>query len=123
MKYKIGQILYRSDADWDTGVCELDKFMIRTIRGGFVYAIAKINGITWGKISTKSGDIGWLNPIDPVFRYRVPFGGKFNLLHTTKLKAWKSLLEESKKSKYFYSEEIKKKAITTCKRMIGKIKK
>lgn len=122
MKYKIGQLLYRPDADLETGKCELDVFMVRTIRSGFVYAIAKVNGITWGKRSTENGDIGWLNPIDPVFRYRIQFGGKFQYLHTTKLKAWQALLSESKKSEYFNSDELKNKAIATCRRMIGKIK-
>ena len=122
MKYKINQILYRSSWDEDTGKCELDEYMIRTIRGGFVYAIAKINRITWGKRSSKIGDIGWLNPIDSVFKYRIEKGRQFTFIHTTKRKAWLHLLKESETYHYSDSEEIKKKIAATCKRMITRIK-
>ena len=123
MKYKIKQILYRATSNDSTGKCEMDLYVVRTIRGGYVYAVAKISGITWGKLSSKNGDFGFLNSIDPIFRYRILVGNKFMSLHTTKMQAWKSLLSESLKWRYFDSYSVKKKVITTCKRMINKLKK
>lgn len=118
MKYKIGKILYRASAD-DENKCELDTFMVRTIRGEFVYAVNKIPGITWGKLSKKNGDFGWLNPVDALFRCKTEIGTDFLTLHTTKRKAWSELLKNKKK---YFSDEGKKIINNTCKRMLGRIK-
>jgi len=123
MKYKINQLFYSPDYDEETGKCELDTYKVRTIRGGFVYAIAVYNGVTWGKRSKKHGDIGWLNPINPLFRRRTSINSTFFRLHTTRRKAWSSLLQEAKKDKYIVSEEIRKKIIKTIKSNITRLPK
>ncbi len=92
MAYKVGMSLYNIYVE-DDGKCVLIIHIVRTIRGGFVHAIQKINGITWIKKSKKNGDYGWDNSIDYVWRNKA----KFYDLHTTKLAAYRYTLKNGLK--------------------------
>ena len=73
MAYKVGMSLYNIYVE-DDSKCVLSTHIVRTIRGGFVHAIEKINGITWVKKSKKNGDYGWDNSIDYVWRNKAKVG-------------------------------------------------
>ncbi len=57
--YKVGQIFYQVMIT-DDGCPAVEEWHVRTIRGGYVHAIWKLNRTTWGKRSSKHGDFGWL---------------------------------------------------------------
>ncbi len=122
MNYKIGQELYSGYACDETGKVEIDVFKVRTIRGGYVYAI-RISLYTWGKKSSKSGDYGWLDPISKWNRYKTRIGGKFPTLHTTKRQAYMDIKKEVTENEYKeYPPAIQKKILSTVKRQITKLK-
>lgn len=87
MNYRIGQKLFRVSADEETGKCEMEICVVRTIRGGNVYAILYLPGITWIKLSKKSGDYGWAKDVGWA-RHSTPIGTAFRGLFTTKRQAW-----------------------------------
>lgn len=122
MKYKIGQELYRYYADDETGKVEMDTYVVRTIRGGVVYAINK-NEFTWGKLSKKNGDFGWLDPIDKLFRKKTKQGEPFFKLFTTKRQALMdemAFVKENKRDRF--DDEIRTKIMSTMKGQLTKIK-
>lgn len=45
------------------GRVEIDERVLRTIRGEHAFFVKKIDGLTWGKRSKKTGDYGWLDPL------------------------------------------------------------
>jgi hypothetical protein len=92
MNWKIGQVLYGVYVDDETGKCELEEHIVRTIRGGRVYAIHK-NSLTWGKLSTKHGDFGFLPNIPDWCRTAWRVDGAPSFIHTTKLKAIRAELK------------------------------
>jgi hypothetical protein len=105
----------------DNGTCHIETYRIKTIRGGKVYACL-VDSFTWGKKSTKHGDFGWLEPIDPLFRKSCNVGDKFYNLHTTKRAAWadrKNLdwIDDSDPEESKIREKIKR----TIKGMLSKI--
>lgn len=61
-RYKVGQTLYEATINEPDGSFEWNEHVVRTIRGGRVYAILKTS-FTWGKRSKKHGDFGWLDPL------------------------------------------------------------
>ncbi len=123
MNYKKGQELYSGYADDETGKVEIDTFKVRTIRGGWVYAI-RVVSYTWGKKSGKAGDYGWLDPISKWNRYKTRIGGKFPTLYTTKRQAYMDIKKEVTENEYKeFSPEIQKKILSTVKRQITRIKK
>ena len=123
MNYKIGQELYLGYADDETGKVEIDTFKVRTIRGGFVYA-TRVESWTWGKKSSKAGDYGWLDPIDPLHRYKTRIGEKFYTLQTTRRQAYMDIKKEVTENEYKdFSPEIQKKILSTIKRQLTKLKK
>lgn len=63
---KPGTILYSVNVD-EHGKVEWDFYIIRSIRKGKAFATMKCFS-TWGKRSTRIGDFGWLDPVDPIFR-------------------------------------------------------
>lgn len=88
---KLGDVLWTCDED-DSGKVSFTEYRVRTIRKGKAYATA-IYPWTWGKLSSKSGDFGWLDPIPSWCRraWRIgenlPYG-----LRTTKLAAIKEAI-------------------------------
>lgn len=92
MNYKTGKHLYNVYVD-DDGKVFLSEHIVRTIRGGYVHAVQKENGMTWVKQSKKNGDFGWANSIPDYCRDKVEIGGKFKYLHTTKLAAYRAALK------------------------------
>ena len=118
MKYKIGQKLYCIDFDTDSGKCSTSVYIVRTIRGGFIYAIFKLKDVTWGKKSKKNGDFGWLDPIESIWREKTILGNKFNSIHTTKKQAWRACAKRINNWNLHIDLTIKEKIIKTCKRMI-----
>lgn len=92
MKYRVGQTLYQVDVDEDTGTCALSRSIVRTLRGGWVYAVTYLPGVTWVKRSTKAGDYGWADNV-AVFRIKIRQGEKSLSLHTTKRRAWSRVLD------------------------------
>ena len=68
-KYKVGQVLHRvfyAEADPDEGLkasLEVDEFVVRSIRKGWVSAVLKLKHVTWVKVSKKHFDWGWAKNI------------------------------------------------------------
>ena len=96
---KTGDIYYRAGVD-ETGKTYVDEWISRTIRQPYGYLVIKLKAVTWGKRSTKNGDFGWLDPIDPLFRTRfkvvegVPAG-----YARTKSAAFRKALAEARASR------------------------
>lgn len=91
-QYRIGQKLYSISVE-DNGKCNLRTHIVRTIRGGILYAILK-NEYTWGnkaaigKRFSRTENYGWLDPIPSCWREACKVGEKFRYLHTTERAAW-----------------------------------
>lgn len=66
---KVGDAYFLAGVD-DAGKAFADEWILRTIRGGYGFLVMKADFVTWGKRSSKTGDYGWLDPIDPLFRRR-----------------------------------------------------
>lgn len=94
MNYKISQVLYYVHADEDTGKVSIDEWIVRTIRGGRVYAIVKTPW-TWVKLSNKHFDWGWAKDIPNYCRDSCREGEKMAQLHTTELAALRARLKSS----------------------------
>jgi hypothetical protein len=109
---KVGQILYACYSDGDTGKVSFEEYIVRTIRKGKVYAIMKAP-FTWGKRSTKHGDVGWLDPVPAWCRQRVD-GNMCGFLFTTKLQAIRDEIK-GHHPEDFVSPEIAEKALKTLK--------
>ena len=122
MKYKIGQVLYSYHADGEDGTLAPFTYVVRTIRDGNVYAIVKAS-YTWGKLSTKTGHYGWLDPLPPWARDRTRQGSKFYGLFTTKRQALLDVKKHILKDKQWYRAEHVKKWLTSIKRQLTTIKK
>ncbi|MCR8493678.1 hypothetical protein [Brucella anthropi] len=58
---KVGDI-YLQVSDDDSGKITWNEYHVRSIRKGRVYATLKAR-FTWGKVSAKHGDFGWLDPV------------------------------------------------------------
>lgn len=55
------------------------------------------NVLTWGKLSSKTGDYGWLPAPDPSVRIKLVAGDRYPIgVGSTKLAAWKSCLRTVK---------------------------
>lgn len=124
MKYKIGQELYTyyvGTEDETSGKLSLHTHIVRTIRGGKVYAILK-ESYTWGKRSKKHGDYGWLDPLPAWCRTWVRVGCKFSWLFTTKRQALLDLRQEISENEYF-TKDHKKRVLSNIKRQLTRIKK
>jgi hypothetical protein len=70
MSLKIGDSSYR--VLWEGAKIEYLEYVLRTIRScdGITYGYwwCKLPGTTWGKVSKKHGDFGWLPGAHPCFR-------------------------------------------------------
>lgn len=71
---KVGDEFLQCTVSDGDGKIDWTRWRVRTIRGGFVYAIA-VYPWTWGKRSKKRGDFGWLDPIGPLWRRKWRVGG------------------------------------------------
>ena len=67
---KVGTEYFRAWYDDEAGKVVIDVETLRTIRGRFGYLIEKVPGVTWGKLSKKHGDFGWLPNIPDYARTR-----------------------------------------------------
>lgn len=89
MGIKRGDVRWRCNYDLEEGKINFDEMVCRTIRKPYTYWVQKINGITWVKLSSKSGDYGWEKNLHPIWRtmcwngYKLSFYG----FGTTKLAA------------------------------------
>lgn len=129
---KVGAILHDIDVNEPSGMVEWDTYIARTIRGGWVYATIKLDGITWGKRSTKHGDFGWLDPVPPWCRRKwratddVP---SYYTIATTRIKALTKAIASQKEYgsdddyEGITNAEIVKKLETMLKRERNKRKK
>lgn len=97
MNYKTGKILYHVYVDSDDGKFFLSEYIVRTVRGGYAYAVKKENGTTWVKKSKKSGDFGWSDSIPSYYREKTKVGEPFCGLQTTKLAAYRAALKSGLK--------------------------
>lgn len=121
--YKKGQNLYSYYFNDKIGKIELFIYKISFKRQGYVYAINLINGVTWGKRSTKNGDFGWLKNIDSCFKRKTLEGTQFYNLHTTKLKACLNIQTVIKKQKNDIDFKVYKKVMAEIKRKITMLRK
>lgn len=118
--YKVGQELYSVGGDSSVGKCEMETWIVRTVRARRVTAICK-NRWTWVKKSTKNGDWGWAGYIEPRHRVSWPIGTEVKVLHRTKIEAWKEVEEISK---YFLKEgddPIERKMLKTAQNQIKRL--
>jgi len=119
---KLGQKLFSVLIDFDTGKCEMETWIVRTIRGEKITAVCK-NSFTWVKLSDKNFDWGWAKTIDTTWRNTWGYGKAPPELKTTKRLAWKAIKDRAemyKKSCRFMEEDICNTVIQTARRMIRK---
>jgi|TARA_R110000765_G_C18567418_1_gene564540 hypothetical protein len=126
MKYKVGQQFFQACADDETGKCWVDVWQVRTIRGGHVHLIPKVEHVTWGKLSSKQFHYGWLPGIPSWCRREWPIAGPDPHweIPSTKLGAWKKILKEAKGKKSYRltdDPEVLKKIIRTAQSNITKL--
>lgn len=93
---KPGTILHECSVEDGTGKITWDEWHVRTVRGGKVYAILKAS-FTWGKLSKKTGDFGWLDPIPPWCRCSKRIDAEWDGIATTKKKAIKLQISYTKR--------------------------
>lgn len=102
---KPGDVYFRAGVDED-GKAYVDEWILRTIRKPYGYLVLKVKLVTWGKRSTKNGDFGWLDPIEPLFRTRfrlvdgVPAG-----YARSKSAAFRKALAEARVSRKKWSDD------------------
>lgn len=108
-RWKVGQSLFRVLTDEENGKVEFDTYEIRTIRGGYAYAILRAP-YTWGKISKKHGDFGWLPRIPKWCREKWAVDDEPRGLFTTKLAAIRDEIR-TQDPRNFDSREIYEKAM------------
>ncbi|NTI22398.1 hypothetical protein G6M87_11065 [Rhizobium rhizogenes] len=100
----------------EDGVCTTEEYHVRTIRGGDVHLIWKLE-CTWGKRSSKSGDFGWLKRIPAWTRTKWRVSGEPPPhLKTTKLAAIRHELKTAVAGD-FDTDEAFEKAKKTLKSM------
>jgi|TARA_B110000211_G_scaffold233398_1_gene299521 hypothetical protein len=129
---KVGAVLYRAHGyEYDGRIkVDVDEWIVRSIqrkRGAksrfgmtlprslqedavYVNVTERIQGITWGKRSSKHGDIGWLKSISQEFRDQFKVGEDLPPgLYTTKLAALKYALATELESVKWYENKLKEK--------------
>jgi len=75
LQHRVGEMYWYAWFDDETRKVELDQYGLRSIRKGTAYFTAKLDGTTWGKRSTKTGDFGWLDPVPAWARCAERVGG------------------------------------------------
>lgn len=74
IKIKKGQMYYTCYLDlsaYDKCTMEIEEWIITSIDKEFVYLTQKIDRITWGKISSKHGDFGFLPNVHKVYKDKI----------------------------------------------------
>ncbi len=114
---KVGDVFWK--VSWSEDGHEMEEWLVSTIRRAprkrylfypldeplnpiTVYFIQKINGITWGKRSRTTGDYGWEETIEPMFRASRTLdeckeNGPPKGLKTTKLQAYNHAIRSCEK--------------------------
>lgn len=85
---KKGKIYYSLYIDDETLKHEWSEWHVTSVRVGKVYLRVK-SSLTWGKLSNKNGDYGWLSYIPKYCQYDFTIGSKPYGIFTTKLQAWR----------------------------------
>ncbi len=96
---KVGMILHECYVNEPDGKVEWREWHVRTIRGKRVYATVKIPLVSWGKLSKKHGDFGWLDPTPSYCRTwwsTSDLGPTWNGLTTTKPGAIRAAIKSQK---------------------------
>jgi hypothetical protein len=79
----------------------------------YVHLTQKIKGCTWGKLSTKQFDYGWLSSISRYYKIKfqkgepLPFG-----VYTTKLAAYQYAVSDAEADVYWYFDQLKNKTMS-----------
>lgn len=127
---KVGAILYTTTGFvWEGKVCiGVNEWVVRSIqckRGSkskfgfknlypedpaqYVNVTQRLDGITWGKLSTKTGDYGWKKSIPAEYREQFKVGADLpNGFYTTKLQAFKYALDDELDHIKWYESELEK---------------
>jgi hypothetical protein len=126
-KIKVGACLYQAFSYCDkdkvvTGFNEWIVYTIRARRGDLsrkgeqvvdgstrpkAVNLVEKNSVTWGKISKKAGDYGWILPLDSNFRKQFRVGENLPLgIYTTKRAALAYELAEQVDSAEWYASQI-----------------
>lgn len=88
MSYIVGDVFYCATV-WE-GRVEIEKWVVKTIRANTVYLVAQ-NNVTWGKLSSKIGDYGWLPGIPSYYRdnflLEEPLPGRYGKSETAAIRA------------------------------------
>ena len=106
---KKGTVRYSAWANDETGRIEYSEWVLRSIqnRNGRLnaYWVEKINGLTWGKLSTKNGHFGFLNNIPK--GCRSTYSVNYLPYSATKLGALKECINNLKATIKKYGEDEK----------------
>lgn len=125
MAVKVGDKFISLFVDKD-GSFSWEDHIVRTIRGGWIYAIHK-NICTWGKLSKRQGDFGWLPTFHPMFRTRWRVGSERpEELAATRLQAVRYAIELHVKytdADDFNTPEIYEKVLPRLKKLEAKYSK
>lgn len=103
MSLKKGDILYKAwlsleSCREDKCSIEVEEHHVTSVNKNGVYLVQKIQGVTYGKLSTKTGDYGFLKNIDNVFKTLIKDGDyKKRDFHRTKISAYNSSMTELKR--------------------------
>jgi hypothetical protein len=127
---KVGAVLYKANGYQAEGRIrvDVDEWVVRSIqrkRGAksrfgmtlprslqddvvYVNVTERIKGITWGKRSSKHGDVGWLKSIPQDCRDQFKVGAELPLgLYTTRLAALKYCLDSEQSTLSWLEERLK----------------
>ena len=70
---KVGEQWFDAWRDVDNGRVHIEKLYVRSIRKGKAYLTERVPHLTWGRLSRKTGDYGWLPNPPRWMRHRVSF--------------------------------------------------
>ncbi len=127
---KVGVNLYTATGVvWDGKVCiDVNEWVVRSIQckrgtkskfgfkniypedsAQYVNVTQRLDGITWGKLSKKTGDYGWKKSIPAEYREQFQVGADLpSGFYTTKLQALKYALGDELNHIEWYESELKK---------------
>lgn len=58
--HKVGEFYFYAFYDDEEGKVQFFEYGLRSIRKGVAHFTLKMNKVTWGKVSKRHGDFGWL---------------------------------------------------------------
>lgn len=100
---KKGDILYKTFLSLETArdekvTLEVEEWHVTSVNKNGVYLVQKIDRVTYGKLSSKNGDYGFFDKINPIFKDHLRDGDyKKRDYHKTKLSAYNSSMTELKR--------------------------